>query len=95
MSRVTWTISLEPGFAKQAETARKREHRTRSEFVREAIRRSYFGVPTYTPTAAERRAIEKGRKSEPMSLDDFFTHVERLAKTSRRQDRRPRARKGA
>ena len=93
----TWTISLPPAFAREAEAVSKREHRTRSELVREALR-TYLGaraLPTYTPTARELRAIQKGRQSPSMSLDDFFAHVERLAAKGRRQNGRSRTRKGA
>jgi hypothetical protein len=34
---------------------------------------------TYTPTAAERRAIEEGRRSPSMTVADFFVGVERRA----------------
>ncbi len=36
---VTFTISIPPEMAAELEGARKTEHRTRSEFVREALRR--------------------------------------------------------
>lgn len=39
---VTFTISLRPEMAQQIAEAMKREHRTRSELIREAIRR-YLG----------------------------------------------------
>ncbi len=35
---ITCTVSLPPEMAKQVEEAMKREHRTRSELVREALR---------------------------------------------------------
>lgn len=40
MSRttVTFTISIPPGMAAEFEEVRKKEHRTRSELVREALR---------------------------------------------------------
>lgn len=41
----TLTISLPPEMAAQLEEARKREHRTRSELIREALRR-YFAEAT-------------------------------------------------
>ena len=63
------TVSLPPQMMRKVEQVRKTEQRTRSELVREALR-LYFNpelaariarLPVYTPTAAERRAIAKGR----------------------------------
>jgi len=58
----TMTISLPPAMARQLEKVRKREHRTRSELMREALRH-YFDsrVPEVTPTRAEMAAIRRGR----------------------------------
>jgi predicted transcriptional regulator len=64
MSREQATISLPREMLRQVDKVSKREHRTRSELVREALR-VYFArvsaLPVYTPTAAEVRAMEKGR----------------------------------
>ena len=96
MPRATWTISLPPAFAREAEAVSKREHRTRSELVREALRRYLTRpIPTYTPTAGELRSIEKGRQSTAMIVEDFFDGVERLATKGRAKNRLSRARKGA
>jgi hypothetical protein len=62
----------------EVESARKREHRTRSELVREALR-TYFAVgasiPVAVATAAERRALVRGRdgirRGEFVSLHDL------------------------
>src|SRR5580700_2240503 len=58
----TMTISLPPGMAQQMARVQKKEHRTRSELLREAWR-LYFEsrYAVYTPTNAERTAINKGR----------------------------------
>jgi predicted transcriptional regulator len=82
-TREAMTISLPPAMLKEVERVRKTEHRTRSELVREALR-LYLNpelaariarLPVYTPTAAERRAIEKGRaamrRGEYYTLDEF------------------------
>ena len=82
-TRQTMTISLPPAMIGEVERVRKTEHRTRSELVREALR-LYFNpelaariarLPVYTPTAAELRAIEKGRaamrRCEYYTLDEF------------------------
>jgi Arc/MetJ-type ribon-helix-helix transcriptional regulator len=90
MPRATWTISLPPAFAREAEEVRKREHRSRSELVREALR-TY--LRTYTPTASELRAIEKGRAE--MRRGQYYTlnELDSLLARSRRSKRRPKARK--
>ena len=77
------TVSLPPEMMRDVERVRKTERRTRSELVREALR-LYFNpelaariarLSVYTPTAAERRAIEKGRaemrKGNYYTLDEF------------------------
>lgn len=79
-TRQTMTVSLPPEMIADVERVRKREHRTRSELVREALR-AYFvarrTLPTYTPTAAELRAIRAGRaairRGEYYTLDEFNT----------------------
>ena len=83
-TRQTMTISLPPEMIREVERVRKAEHRTRSELLREALR-AYFTArrtfPTYTPTAAELRAIEKGRaemrRGEYLTLNDFFRTLDR------------------
>jgi Arc/MetJ-type ribon-helix-helix transcriptional regulator len=78
MSRAstTFSISLPPQMVEQIERARKSEHRTRSEFVREALRQ-YIGraselrrlreriaqLAEEEPTAEEMEAIEEGRRA--------------------------------
>ena len=78
MSRVsaTFSVSLPAGMAKEIERARKEEHRTRSEFVREALRH-YMGrnayvrrmreriveLPEEEATAEELEAIEEARRA--------------------------------
>ena len=46
---VTLTISLSPEMAAQLEEVRKREHRIRSELLREALRRYIAAVQQSTP----------------------------------------------
>jgi len=78
MARATMTISLPREMARKVDEIRKREQRTRSELIREALR-VYFGaartLPVYTPTARELRAIEQGRatlrRGEYYTLDEF------------------------
>ena len=54
MSRTsaTFSVSLPPGMVKELERVRKAEHRTRSEFVREALRQ-------YMVRGTELRRLEK------------------------------------
>ena len=56
------TVSLPPALVRQFEEVRKRESRTRSELVREALR-VYFEhrYPAVPPTHAERSALRRGR----------------------------------
>ncbi|MBI3894725.1 MAG: ribbon-helix-helix protein, CopG family [Acidobacteria bacterium] len=56
------TISLPPAMVRQLEAVRKRESRTRSELVREALRQ-YFAkrLPGIAPTKKELAAIRRGR----------------------------------
>lgn len=77
-TRQTMTISLPPKMIAEVERARKEEHRTRSELVREALRvylARIRSLPIYTPTARELRKIEKGREAmrqgEYYTLDEF------------------------
>jgi len=82
-SRHTFTISLPEEMAAEVESARKREHRTRSELVREALR-TYFAVgasiPVAVATAAERRALARGRdgirRGAYVTLNDLKNDLE-------------------
>lgn len=73
----TMTISLPPAMVRQLESVRKREHRTRSELMREALRHYFESrFPEVTPTKAELAAIRKGRaafqRGEFISLDQLI-----------------------
>ncbi len=61
-TRQTMTISLPPAMVRDVDRVRKAESRTRSELVREALRR-YFsgGFPAVTPTTTELTAIRRAR----------------------------------
>ncbi len=97
-TRHTMTISLPPKMVEEVERVRKVEHRTRSELVREALR-TYFavarGLPVYTPTARELRAIEKGRKEmargESLTLNEVFGDVGRPRRKARAKSRGARS----
>ncbi len=101
-TREAMTISLPPEMLKEVERVRKLEHRTRSELMREALR-TYFDrkladriarLPVYTPTAAERRAIEKGRaeiaRGEHVTIDELFRTLDRRRGKARAKGHRAR-----
>jgi Arc/MetJ-type ribon-helix-helix transcriptional regulator len=72
------TVSLPRPIARQIERVRKREHRSRSELVREALR-VYFAraaaFPEVTATAAEIRALKRARREylagNTITLDEY------------------------
>jgi predicted transcriptional regulator len=90
----TMTISLPPEMAKQMEEVRKKEHRTRSELLREAWR-VYFEsrYPRFIPTRAELAAIRRGRaefeRGEFVTLDHL--HHELVAARSEQRKKRTRS----
>jgi predicted transcriptional regulator len=90
----TMTISLPPEMAKQMEEVRKKEHRTRSELLREAWR-VYFEsrYPRYNPTKAELAAIHRGRaefeRGEYVTLDQL--HHELAAARNEKRKKRTRS----
>jgi Arc/MetJ-type ribon-helix-helix transcriptional regulator len=71
------SISLPPALLQQFEEVRKKESRTRSELVREALR-AYFEerYPAVTPTPAELAALRRGRaafrRGNSVSLTQFL-----------------------
>jgi len=70
--------------ARQFEDVKKRESRTGSELVREALR-AYFEAryPTAQPTKAELAALRRGRtafrRGDSVSLSEFFHGLESRA----------------
>jgi Arc/MetJ-type ribon-helix-helix transcriptional regulator len=82
------TISLPPAMVRQFEEVRKRESRTRSELVREALR-AYFDerYPAVTPTKAELAALRRGRaafrRGNSVSLTQFLNDLEFVPRRSR------------
>ncbi len=56
------TISLPPAMVKQMEKVQRKEHRTRSELLREAWRQYFESrYAVYAPTRIELTAIREGR----------------------------------
>ena len=78
------TISLPPALLRQFEAVRKRESRTRSELVREALR-AYFEerYPAASPSKAELAALRRSRaafrRGDSLSLAEFLDGLERPA----------------
>jgi len=105
MSRVsaTFSVSLPPEMVEELERARKDEHRTRSEFVREALRQ-YMGrgvelrrmrqriaeLPEEEATAEEVAAIEEGQRE---FREGKFITLNTLRHGMGRRPREPRGKK--
>jgi predicted transcriptional regulator len=78
----TVTISLPPPMVEELDRARQREHRTRSELVREALRQYAAAgerlrrIPVVDPEPSELEAIERGRaaieRGDYVTLDDLL-----------------------
>ncbi len=102
------TISLPPAMLRQFEEVRKKESRTRSELVREALR-AYFEerYPAGTPTPVELAALRRGRaalrRGDSVSLTQFLDglvpdglqpphHRPRAKRVSKTAGKRPGAR---
>jgi predicted transcriptional regulator len=96
--RSTMTVSLPHEMLKKVEATREVEHRSRSALVREALR-LYFTInataPSYTPTSAELRAIERGRRAiargEYLTLDELHESLADHHRTVRGEKSRTRA----
>src|SRR5262249_43111704 len=89
------TISLPPEMVERMDRAQEAEHRTRSELVREALREYLARSQAYSPTAAELRAIEKGRaelrRGESFILDELRAFLAASSPKGRPQKRRSRS----
>ena len=86
----TLTISLPPAMLDELERVRKQEHRTRSELMREALRHYFSGrIPEEAPTAAELRAIRRGRaaiaRGDYVTLDEIRDEVGAAPHRSRKK----------
>lgn len=73
------SISLPAQMAEHVDRAAEREHRTRSELIREALRLYLSGIPSEEPTNAERAAMARGsaeiRSGEYVTLDQLLHDV--------------------
>jgi Arc/MetJ-type ribon-helix-helix transcriptional regulator len=92
------SISLPPALLRQFEEVRKKESRTRSELVREALR-VYFEerYPAVAPTPAELSALRRGRaafrRGNSVSLTQFLNRLE--GNGLEPSNHRPRAQRGS
>ena len=105
MSRVsaTFSVSLPPEMVEELERARRGEHRTRSEFVREALRQ-YMGrgaelrgmrrriaeLPEEEATGEEIEAIEEGQRE---FREGRFITLSKLRHGMGRRPQQPRRKK--
>jgi predicted transcriptional regulator len=86
-------LDLPPRMAKQVENVIRKERRTPAELMREALRTYLWlrGLPEETPTAAEIRAIRRGRaeikRGQFVTLDQLSDELE----SPRRKARSKRA----
>jgi Arc/MetJ-type ribon-helix-helix transcriptional regulator len=99
----TFSVSLPPEMVEELERARKDEHRTRSEFVREALRQ-YMGrgaelrwmreriaeLPEEDATPEEVEAIEEGQQA---FREGRFTTLNKLRHGVDRRSQQPRRKK--
>lgn len=89
-TRQTMTISLPPAMAEEVERARKIEQRTRSEFIRQALR-VYLPrqFPEVLASAEEIRAIEQGRRAiehgDYITLEEFIHEMDRHPRGTRKK----------
>lgn len=86
----TMTISLPPAMIKRVEQVRKAEDRTRSELVREALRR-YFEessavvAATETELAAIRRGRAQIRRGQFVTLNQLLDELARPTRRPRKK----------
>lgn len=84
----TLTISLPPAMSEQLEIVRKRENRTRSELLREALRQYIESrYPAYMPNKTELAAIRRGRAQIKRGN---FVSLNQLTDELKPADRKPR-----
>lgn len=96
-TRKALTISIPPGMLRQMERVRKREHRTRSELVREALRAYLIDrFPVVVPTKSELAAIERGRAEikagNYVTLDQLIHDLDSTDRKARRKGARKTSR---
>jgi CopG family transcriptional regulator/antitoxin EndoAI len=89
-TREIMTVSLPPAMIKKVEEVRKAEDRTRSELVREALRR-YFeergrvAAATEAELAAIRRGRAQIRRGQFVTLEKFLDELARPTRRPRKK----------
>ena len=95
-TREPLTISLPREMAIAVRKASKREHRTTSELVREALRRYLDGIPVVRVSAEELDAIQRGReelrRGKSVALAEIRSGLDGGARTASRA--KPRGSRG-
>lgn len=98
-NREPLTISLPREMADAVRRASRREQRTTSELVREALRRYLGGMPVVQVTTAEFAAIERGRaeirRGDVVTLDELRHGVGSRARQARSAKARRTPREGS
>jgi predicted transcriptional regulator len=93
----TFTVSVPPAMAAEIDKVRRKENRTRSELVREALR-AYIAdrYPVIEPTKHERARIRRGRaeikRGQFVTFDQLLDVLDAPRRASRRQGARARSR---
>ncbi len=93
----TLTISVPPTMAAEIDRVRRKENRTRSELVREALR-AYIAdrYPAAEPTKAELSRIKRGRaeirRGQFVTYDQLLDVLDSTRRKTRRQSGRARSR---
>ncbi|HXQ65101.1 MAG TPA: ribbon-helix-helix domain-containing protein [Alphaproteobacteria bacterium] len=94
------SVSLPPAMAEELDRVRRSEHRTRSELVREALRKyireadmeraraRVAAFPEDTPHAEETAAIEAGKRELRAGMHRPFQQLRHELRASRRPPRR-------
>ena len=83
------TVSLPSAMVRQVNIARKLEHRTKSELVREALRKYFKHIPIVEASLTEKKALRRGRaefkRGEYVDLDQLVYAVGSRRRSVRRK----------
>ena len=90
----TMTISLPPAIMEELENYRQKNNFTRSELVRHALRELFYSqFPRYTPTKAEAKRIEAGRREiqngKFITLDQLHAELDSKNRKKSKKNIRP------
>lgn len=93
----TMTISLSPAIMQELEAYRQKNNFTRSELVRHALRELFYSqFSRYTPTKAEVKRIEAGRreiqKGNFITLDQLHAELDSKNRKKGKKNIQPTAR---